>query len=251
MFCTKCGSKVVDGAGFCQVCGAKLAQEGNQNQQESEAPPQPAQVEAKPAKFKSWWKRASPFAKVLLVLGCIIAICLIFTFLQTFGDVISGLLLTIFGILLVIGVIHALRTGTEAERSKIRIGILKTAVGVVVAVVVITVIAIKPDLIPNIIQPGYAVRSAYLTQYSEDITIEEAFDNYFRNPQWSVYEENGYSYVAFTGNCRFKEEEIDVRLIFQITGEQFRTDRLDINGIEQNDLILYMLLASVYHQNET
>ena len=32
MFCTKCGSKVVDGAGFCQVCGAKLAQEIMENE---------------------------------------------------------------------------------------------------------------------------------------------------------------------------------------------------------------------------
>lgn len=42
------------------------------------------------------------------------------------------------------------------------------------------------------------------------------------------------------------EEKVDIRLTFQITGEQFRIDRLDVNGIEQSDFILYALLESVY-----
>lgn len=250
MFCPKCGVEALEGAKFCRACGAKLAIVNSQNQPEFEEPPQPTQRKEEPTKFKSWWKRASVFVKVLFVLGCIVAICLIFTFLQTFRDVISGLLVTIFGILLVIGVIHVLRISTEEERSGVRVGILKAVVGLVAVIVVITVVAIKPDLIPNIIQPGYAVRGAYLAQYSEDVTVEEAFQNYFRNPKWSVFENNGYSYVAFTGNCQFMDDEIDVRLTFKVTGEQFRIDSLDINGVEQNDLILYTLLASVYHQYE-
>lgn len=41
-------------------------------------------------------------------------------------------------------------------------------------------------------------------------------------------------------------EKADARLTFQITGDQFRVNSLDINGIEQSDFILYALLESIY-----
>ena len=54
------------------------------------------------------------------------------------------------------------------------------------------------------------------------------------------------SYVAFNGVCEYLGEKVDARVIFKITGENFVIDQLDINGVEQNDLILYALLAKVY-----
>ena len=59
-------------------------------------------------------------------------------------------------------------------------------------------------------------------------------------------EEAGYTYVVFTGNCEYMDERVDVSITFQITGEQFRADHLDINGVEQNDLILYGLFTKIY-----
>lgn len=50
----------------------------------------------------------------------------------------------------------------------------------------------------------------------------------------------------FTGTCEYLGERADARITFQITGEQFRVDHLDINGVEQNDLILYGLLSKIY-----
>ena len=61
-------------------------------------------------------------------------------------------------------------------------------------------------------------------------------------------EEDGYTYVVFTGVCEYLGERADARITFQITGEQFRTEQLDLNGVEQNDLILYAMLAKIYEE---
>ena len=52
----------------------------------------------------------------------------------------------------------------------------------------------------------------------------------------------------FTGACEYLGERADARITFQITGEQFRTEQLDLNGVEQNDLILYAMLAKIYEE---
>ena len=100
--------------------------------------------------------------------------------------------------------------------------------------------------ISRLFQPGVEVRSAYLTQYSDKVTIEEAFDNFFDNGKWSKYEEAGYTYVVFTGVCEYAGERADVKITFKITGENFIVDSLDLNGRSQNDFMLYMLLTAVY-----
>lgn len=98
----------------------------------------------------------------------------------------------------------------------------------------------------RIFQPGMEVRNAYLTQYSDKITIEEAFDNFFENVKWSKYKEAGYTYVVFTGACEYMGERADMRITFKITGENFIVDNLDVNGRAQNDYILHALLLTVY-----
>lgn len=119
-----------------------------------------------------------------------------------------------------------------------------------VAIVLAVIEYNAPGSISGIFSPGYEVRNAYLSQYSEDVTIEEAFDNYFANPKWSKYKDGNYSYVVFSGSCEYIGEKADVKIIFKITGENFIVDSLDVNGRTQNDLILYALLASIYSDLE-
>lgn len=105
---------------------------------------------------------------------------------------------------------------------------------------------IFPGGLQWIMKPGAEVRGAYLTQYSENVTIEEAFENYFDNGNWRTYEDNEYSYVVFTGSCEYLGERADVKVTFKITGDNFIVDSLDLNGREQNDWILYGILSAVY-----
>lgn len=105
---------------------------------------------------------------------------------------------------------------------------------------------VSPGGLQSMAVPGIEVRSAYLSQYSTKVTIEEAFEAYFNNCKWSKFDSEGYTYVAFTGTCRYFDEPADVRIVFKITGENFIVDSLDINGKTQNDWVLYGLLSSVY-----
>lgn len=123
-----------------------------------------------------------------------------------------------------------------------------SAVATILIVAVIALEAALPGSLHRIVVPGAEVRGAYLSQYSEAVTIEEAFDNYFDNGKWSTYEADGYSYVVFSGACEYLGERADVRITFKITGEQFRVDGLDVNGVTQGDLMLYSLLSSVYEE---
>lgn len=130
----------------------------------------------------------------------------------------------------------------------------RKTVGLVITVAFILIFAVSileyalPGSLQRITKPGVEVRGSYLTEYSETVTIEEAFDNFFDNGKWSTYESEGYSYVAFTGACEYLGERADVRLTFKITGELFGVDNLDVNGQAQSDIMMYALLSKVYEE---
>ena len=179
--------------------------------------------------------------KVFFVLGIAVAVILVIVLLVNLWELLVAALV-------IAGVIFAFVTGSKEDRSEIRRFILKGA-AVIVAITVIAIVVItNQDFFLNLIQPGMGVRTAYLTQYSEDVTVEEAFGNFFDNPKWNTYQQDGYTYVVFTGSCEYLGERADARITFQITGEQFRTEQLDLNGVEQNDLILYAMLAKIYEE---
>ena len=256
MFCHHCGTNIGEDSGFCHICGTKVVYEEQPPQASVEAekeppfgegsaavPPQETPGSQEPSKFKVWWDGANGFMKVLAALGILVAvgigIGLVVSFLREFGSLLLG-------ILVAAGIIITLLTGTKEDRAEVRQFVLKGVIWIALVVAIGAFVVMNPNLFMNFVQPGYAVRGAYLSQYSENVTVEEAFNHYFDNPQWSTYEEGGYSYVAFTGGCEYMGEKADARLTFQITGDQFRVNSLDINGIEQSDFILYALLESIY-----
>ncbi len=257
MYCHKCGGKIDEGASFCPFCGTKLeiGQDRRQRPPETEAQsgtpktptgnPQEAapmndpKTHETPSKFALWWAHAQMVEKVFFILGIAVVAIVAIALLVNFWKILVG-------VLVIAGVITAFVTGSKEERSEIRRFILKGAAFLLLIVAIVFVVMTNQDFFENLIQPGMGVRNAYLTQYSEDVTVEEAFQNFFENPQWSTYREDGYTYVVFIGNCEYLGERVDVSITFQITGEQFRADHLDINGVEQNDLILYGLFTKIY-----
>ncbi len=267
MFCHKCGTQVPDDVYFCQKCGAKVwppntgdtqyeeeasyeksysangqKTEGYNRTFTDESPYDPP-IEDEPSKFKKWWDGCSKIKKVLSALAGLlvggIVLYFIVSFLREFGYILLG-------ILVLLGLIAAIFIGTKEEKIEARKTLIQIVTWVVIVGVISAVIVLKPDFILDIIEPGANVRNAYLTQYSETITIEDAFDDFFSNGKWDTYKSEGYSYVVFTGGCEFMGEEADARITFKITGERFQADSLDINGVEQNNLALAMLLTKVY-----
>ena len=54
-----------------------------------------------------------------------------------------------------------------------------------------------------------------------DITYEEAYDNFFANPQWRGFEaDDGSEVVEFSGECTYYDEEAKVYIQFVIEDEE-------------------------------
>ena len=54
-----------------------------------------------------------------------------------------------------------------------------------------------------------------------DITYEEAYDNFFSNPQWRGFEaDDGSEVVEFSGECTYYDEEAEVYIQFVIEDEE-------------------------------
>lgn len=144
-----------------------------------------------------------------------------------------------------INVVYDMKRLRLAERQRKAVAIVWAAA----TVLIIAAIAwdyISPGSLQSIMVPGIEVRDAYLSRYSSTVTIEDAFENFFEDGKWSKYDSEGYTYVVFTGSCWYFDERDDVRIVFKITGKNFIVDSLDINGVEQNNLIMHSLLSEVY-----
>ena len=85
-------------------------------------------------------------------------------FLREFGYL-------LFGIAVIGGFILTITTGSEKEKIETRKTIVKTVIGLGIAIVIAFVVVLKADFTANIFQPGANVRNAYLTQYSETVTV--------------------------------------------------------------------------------
>ena len=249
MYCHKCGSQLKGDAAFCPFCGSKLDRKTTTPQAtpppgKKPSAPQPTEIppeEKQPSRFQLWWMRAQMIEKIFFVLGIIVAVILIIVFLNAFWEILAA-------ILVIVVVIVAFVTGSKEDRSEIRRFILKGAAVLLAIGVIAYVAVVNQDFFVNLVQPGIEVRGSYLTHYSEEVTVEEAFDNFFDNLKWSTYQQDGYTYVVFTGSCEYLGEQADARITFQITGEQFRVEQLDINGAEQSDLLLHAMLAKIYEK---
>lgn len=260
-FCPKCGTAVIDDheqsyakpSPQAEVDSRFVAEEKEfkkivTDEAVSEPFAEPTETDKrpdkhKPSKLKKWWAESSTPKKVLGVIAAaaitILAAILLISFLREFGYLLLGLLI-------VAVFVFSIVTGTKEERSEAKKTVIHIVLWGAAIIVAAVLLATKGDFFSDLLKPGAGVREAYLTQYSEDVTVEEAFDGFFDQGKWSTYKENGYSYVAFNGVCEYLGEKVDARVIFKITGENFVVDQLDINGVEQNDLILYALLAKVY-----
>ena len=184
MYCHKCGSQLKGDAVFCPFCGSKLDRKTTTPQAtpppgKKPSAPQPTEIppkEKQPSRFQLWWMRAQMIEKIFFVLGIIVAVILIIVFLNAFWEILAA-------ILVIVVVIVAFVTGSKEDRSEIRRFILKGAAVLLAIGVIAVVVVTNEDFFVNLLQPGMGVRNGYLTQYSEAVTVEEAFDNFFDNPK--------------------------------------------------------------------
>lgn len=193
--------------------------------------------------FKERWNHCSGIQKILygliIFFLCGFILCLIIAFLHEFGALLCA-------IVLIASFIHALTSGSDEEKKEIKKTIIQMSIWIIGISVFAYIITTKADFIQNIIEPGAGIKNSYMTQYSDTVTVENAFENYFTNGKWSTFKKDGYPYITFTGECEFQGQQVIARITFKILGEHYTVDHLDINGVMQDDWMLYSLLSSVY-----
>ncbi len=269
MYCMNCGTKLSDDTEFCHMCGTKIIRSKDEKEAKSERV-----ITASPSEISeandivtgqtvqkedvlsddnsNETKKDKESSETYVVIGAAIVGAIIIGMLF-FREVIYGIV----GILVIIGFVgylaYALISGTDDERRNAKKLIIHGVLWIVVVGGIALYISQKPDalddimnIVSNITRPGVAVRDAYLTQYSDKVTIDRAFSKYFSNGKWDTYDKDGYSYVTFKGSCTILKEKADVCITFKITGENFIVESLDVNGKRQEDYMLVLLLQSVY-----
>ena len=121
---------------------------------------------------------------------------------------------------------------------------------VITAILVVALVIYSAVMLAPALDETYKVRDSYLSQYSSEITVGEAFDGFFGDPSWTAYQEGSQELIDFQGNCTFGGENVVVRITFGIYGDQFRVDSVKINGNETSDLITASLFTAIYEQTD-
>ena len=116
--------------------------------------------------------------------------------------------------------------------------IILAAIGIVIAVVIFLSLLGGSG-------PVELVKDGKLNAYPDE-TVGEAFGDFFSDPEWSTYEDDGETYVKFTGGCYYDDEEVDVKIVFLVDGEEFEIDSAKVDGREMAYVELIALLNEIY-----
>lgn len=99
--------------------------------------------------------------------------------------------------------------------------------GIIIAIAVVAVIILVSTLFGN--NPVNTVKTGKLNQYPEQ-TVGDAFADFFSNPEWTSYKQDGDTYVKFTGKCTFYGEMVNAKVIFLMDGNKFQIDSFKVGN---------------------
>ncbi|WP_196243094.1 hypothetical protein [Selenomonas ruminantium] len=70
-----------------------------------------------------------------------------------------------------------------------------------------------------------------------NVPVGKAFDQFFTNGKWKSFENNGYRYVEFNGECTWYNAPADFTIQFQLdtSNKNFSIYYVEINGSSLND----------------
>lgn len=123
-------------------------------------------------------------------------------------------------------------------------------IGVVVALLLVCIYGVVSALDDSGIKEeseSKGISSGYLTDYSSDATVGEAFSNFFAKPEWVSYEQGTTQYVDYKGICSFQGDENAVAIVtFVVSGDNFQVDKITINGQDIGIINHNSFLQTVY-----
>ena len=83
-----------------------------------------------------------------------------------------------------------------------------------------------------------------------NITYEEAFDNFFQNPEWKSAgkDDEGNKLVKFTGNCTYFDEYSSAVVTFTVYDDTFTVSSIKMNGQELGVILTNALIDRVFDE---
>ncbi len=252
MFCSKCGVEISEGAAFCPKCGTEVVYE-DADQQSMDIPVHDAEglqadeavvsTQQTPsnntAKANGGLRKAASIGRVLmwgslllLFLSSILSLRINPAILVLIAAI--GMILSLFGP-------KPLSLSTK----------IQAVIGVILIVVII-VTSVRPsgggnDKYVQIVKDGT------LDAYPQ-MTVGKAFDDFLDNPKWeSGLSDNEERFVNVIGEILYygNEAEIVVQFIVDEKSGAFQYYACEIDGIPQNDLIVWGLFETIYNGDAT
>ena len=83
------------------------------------------------------------------------------------------------------------------------------------------------------------ISDSYLNLFPEEATVGEVLDDFFTDGKWDNYEQNGVTYVSYTGIGQNTQtgEKIEISIYFKLNNDKtFGIDRMTWNGDTMNTL---------------
>lgn len=119
---------------------------------------------------------------------------------------------------------------------------------IAVPVVAIIVVALVLSLLFSKDYIG-TIKGETLDDFSKTVTIGEAFDEFFEDPEWKTFEaENGRRVVEFNGKCEFYGEKVNCCVQFEFNKDEdyFEIEYMDIDGESLADYEIVEVLEVIY-----
>ena len=125
----------------------------------------------------------------------------------------------------------------KSQKNSKTLKIVFTVILIVVAIAVI--VGLNSDM--NLA----GVKSGTLADYP-NVTVGEAFDDFFGSPQWGVDKEGDQHYVTFTGKCEYFGEIGNVDVLFWVDETSFGISSMSMEGVPLTNFEQIAILNAVY-----
>ena len=94
--------------------------------------------------------------------------------------------------------------------------------------------------------PIFSVKNGAFYNYP-DQTVGDAFQEFFSEPEWSTFHESGDTYVKFTGGCLLNDEDVRVRILFILDGDEYSIEYYKVGNKKVTDAYaIEALLDAIY-----
>ena len=133
---------------------------------------------------------------------------------------------------------------TTMERHYKRRKIIIIGINVILLAIIVSVVL--KDM--NVTDPSGGIKDSYLSEYSTEVTIGEAFEDYFSDPKWEKYKIGAQEMVDFRGGCMYLNEPATVIITFVMDDDRFWVSEVKVNGDVLSDLLIPILMEEIYSE---